>query len=265
MKILNQFQYDTVKLMSIKNNKGYSIVILLVVFLLIGLAYTFSFKQNKVIVEDVLKDTGLIDEEIKNPYAQAIEAAKKVKLLQMRPITEDDYYFGDLDAPVKIIYYSDFECSFCPEYIDDLNKVLENFEGDVVIAFRHFILSNHNFALDAALAFECAVEQDEYEDMYYALYEDNEDGVLGKEEYIRDAEEIGLDLDKFEKCLSEEKYLGKIRTLVNEANSYGVNGTPSTFINGKSFPGAYPYEDFVDQIGKEKKGLKTIIEEELGE
>lgn len=249
----------------LKNDKGYSIVILLVVFLLIGLAYTFSFRGNEVAVENILGDTGLIDEsKSESPYIQAIDAAKKVKLLQMRPIGEDDYYIGSLDAQVKIIYYSDFECPFCAPYIESLNNVVENYSDDVVLVFRHFILNNHNLALGAAIASECALEQDSFWEMYNKLYEDNEKQLLSNVEYIKDAEEIGLNVEQFKNCLESEKYKEKIQKLVNEAKGYGVSGTPTTYINGKSLAGAYPYEDFVDQLGKEKKGLKTIIEEELG-
>jgi len=250
--------------MFLKNNKGFSIIILLVVFMLIGLAYFYSFRGDKVAVEKILGDTGLIDDtKSKDPYSQAIEAAKKVKLLQMRPISEDDYYIGNLDAPVQIIYYSDFECPFCPSYVETLNKVLKNYGDDVVLAFRHFILSNHNLAFEASLASECAGDQGNFWDMYNKLYEDSSNEMLNKEEYLKDAQEIGLDVTEFSDCLSSQKFKSKISQTVNEANSYGVVGTPSTYINGRSFPGAYPYEDFTDQLGKERKGLKTIVEEEL--
>ena len=247
------------------NSKGNSIIILLIVFTLIGLAYVYSFKGNKVAVENILDDTGLIEEvESENPYVQAIEAAKKIKLLQMRPIGEEDYYIGNLDAPVKIIYYSDFECPFCAPYIESLDKIVENYGDDVVLVFRHFILNNHSLALEAALASECATEQDGFWEMYDKLYQNSEMQLLNKEEYIKNAEEIGLDVEQFTTCLESQKYKEKIQKLVNEAKSYGVSGTPTTYINGKSYAGAYPYEDFTDQLGKEKKGLKTIIEEELG-
>ncbi|MDA3840712.1 MAG: DsbA family protein [Patescibacteria group bacterium] len=247
-----------------KNNKGYSIVVLLVVFALIGLAYAYSFREDKVAVENILGDTGLIDDsESENPYMQAIDAAKRVQQLQMRPISEDDNYIGNLDAPVKIIYYSDFECPFCNTYVSDLKRISEEYADNVVFAFRHFILSNHSLALDAAFAFECAVEQGSTWGMYDKLYEDSANKLQSRLEYIKDAEELELNVEQFTECLESEKYKNKIEKLVQEAKSYGVTGTPTTFINGKPLAGAYPYDDFVDQLGKEKKGLKTIVEEGL--
>ncbi|PLX21788.1 hypothetical protein C0584_01645 [Candidatus Parcubacteria bacterium] len=249
----------------LKNKKGNAIIILLVVFSLIGLAYLFSFKNNDKAVENILGDTGLIEKDsTKNSYSQALDAAKKLKYLQMRPIDESDYHIGNLDAPVKIIYYSDFECPFCPDYVETLNTVLEEYSSEeVVFAFRHFILSNHSFALDAALAFECGVEQTDFMDMYLALYEDSKNQTLTEEEYLSDAEDLGLDTEQFSDCLKTEKYKQKIDKLVQEARNFGVTGTPSTFLNGKPLAGAYPYEDFVDQLGQEKEGLKTIIDKEL--
>lgn len=250
--------------MIISNNRGYSILILLIVFLLIGLAYLFSFKHNKVLVEDTLKDTNLLeDSKSDNPYVQALDAAKKVKLMQMKPISSEDHYIGNLNAPVKIIYYSDFECPFCPEYTKTLDKVVENYGDDVVLVFRHFILSGHSLAFDAAMASECASEQNKFWEMYHKLYENRES--LNKEAYVKYAEDLGLDADKFSGCLEAEKYSGTIQASVREAKSYGVSGTPATYINGKTYAGAYPFEDFTDQLGKEKKGLKTIIDNILVE
>ena len=203
-----------------QNNKGNSIIILLVVFVLIGLAYVYSFKGNEAAVENILGDTGLIDEsKSENPYTQAMDAAKKVKLLQMRPAGEDDYYIGSLDAPVKIIYYSDFECPFCVPYVESLDKVVANYGDDVLLVFRHFILNNHNSALEAALASECAAEQDSFWEMYSKLYEDNEKQLLNNSEYIKDAEEIALNVEQFSTCLESEKYMEKIQNSVNEAKS----------------------------------------------
>ena len=250
--------------MFLKNNKGYSILILLVVFALIGLAYFYSFRGDKVAVDNILGDTGLVDDtKSKDPYAQAIEAAKKVKLLQMKSISEEDHYIGNLNAPVQIIYYSDFECPFCPDYEETLNKAIDDYGDKVVLVFRHFILSNHNLALEAALASECADDQGSFWEMYKKLYKDNKNQALNTEQYLKDAKEIGLNVTEFSDCLTSQKFKSKITQSVNEANSYGVVGTPSTYINGKSLAGAYPYEDFTDQLGKERKGLKTIIEEEL--
>ncbi len=247
------------------NNKGYSIIVLLIVFLLIGLAYLFSFRGNKVAVENILGDTGLIDDsQSDNPYIQALDAAKKVKLMQMKPISEADHYLGNLDAPVKIIYYSDFECPFCPDYVENLKKIMHyDTNRQIVFAFRHFILNGHSLAYDAAMASECASEQGAFWEMYNKLYENNREHNLGSETYLKNAKDLDLNIEKFSACMESNKYAGKIQTSINEAKSYGVSGTPSTYINGKSYPGAYPYEDFVDQLGKEKKGLKTIIKEAL--
>jgi protein-disulfide isomerase len=181
----------------------------------------------------------------------------------MRDVSEDDYYEGNLDAPVKIVYYSDFECPFCPDYVDNIKKIKEEYGDDILFVFRHFILSSHRQALTPALAFECAAEQNRAMDMYYALYNDSREQKLNREEFMLDAEELDLDIEKFTTCLDTEKYRDRVSKLVQEAKSYGVSGTPATYINGKSYPGAYPYEDFVDQLGKEQKGLKSIIEEEL--
>src|SRR3989338_3893743 len=77
----------------------------------------------------------------------------------LKPIDSADHIKGDLNAPVKMIVYSDFECPFCERFTGDLKKVEDYFKDQVVIAFRHYPLASHQQALPAAEASECASEQ----------------------------------------------------------------------------------------------------------
>lgn len=247
-----------------KNKNGFTLIILIVVLLIISLAYFLSKNGPAVFVKNYFTNPQEVSEDdLQVSYEKALEAAKKVVLTEMPSINESDYFQGNLDAPVKIIYYSDFECPFCPSFIDNLEKVKEDFPDKVVIAFRHFILSNHTQALGASLAAECATEQGQFWEMHNRLYKNVNNQIFGKEQYLADAEAIGLDTKQFEVCLDSKKYLEKIENAVDEAKAYGVSGVPSVYINGKSYPGAYPYENFTDQSGVEQKGLKAIVEEEL--
>jgi protein-disulfide isomerase len=74
---------------------------------------------------------------------------------------------------------------------------------------------------------------------------------------------LGLDQNKFNECFSNGKYLSAIKEQMAEAKSLGISGTPTSFINGNIYPGAYPFEDFADSSGKLEKGLKSLIEDLL--
>ncbi len=74
---------------------------------------------------------------------------------------------------------------------------------------------------------------------------------------------LGLDSEKFDKCVSDEEYKDKILAQISEADSFTIIGTPTSYVNGKILTGATPWEDFVDSAGFERKGLKSVIEGEL--
>lgn len=65
------------------------------------------------------------------------------------------------------------------------------------------------------------------------------------------AEELGLNLEKFNNCLASEKYLDQISKDKEEANTLGIEGTPYFFINDQELDGAYPFSKFKEIIDQE--------------
>lgn len=200
-------------------------------------------------------------EELLEKNQDAIELAKKAKNFDIRKIEQDDHVKGDLDSPVQMVVYSNFECPFCPLYNDIIKKVEEEFAENIVIAFRHFPLRAYPKSLPAALASECAGEQNKFWEMYDLLYRNSEENRLNEEQYVKDAESLELDIDKFVECFESEKYKNQILLEQKEAEEYGITGTPASFINGRPIPGARPFEDYESSDNKERDGLKTIIQE----
>lgn len=74
------------------------------------------------------------------------------------PVTDDDHIFGDKDAPVKIVEYSDFECPFCASVHPTLKQLVVDYDGDVAWVYRHYPLDFHPNAQPAAEASECIAE-----------------------------------------------------------------------------------------------------------
>lgn len=177
----------------------------------------------------------------------------------VRPIDAADHVLGKLDAPVKMIVYSDFQCPFCYDFSRSMKQVEENFKDQVVIAFRHYPLAGHEQAVPAGVAAECAAEQGKFWEMHDKLFADNKAGRMGTEQYKQDARDLGLDEAKFNQCLDSAKYENKITQQQNEGDQAGVTGTPTSFINGQIYVGAYPFEDYTDSKGNKEEGLKTII------
>jgi len=223
-----------------------------------------EFAGEKVPTSD-LKQTGEAGEteQMQEINRQAVENAQGTSINKVRSVSEEDHIIGKLDAPVQLIIYCDFECPFCAQFSDTVNQIKDEFGDKVVIAFRHFPLRSHFNAISAAITSECASEQGKFWEMHDKLFADNKAGRMGVEQYKKDAEELELDLVKFNQCLDTEQYKDKIEAQLEEAKSFGVTGTPGNFVNGEPIPGAYPLEDFTDSQGNKREGMKSIINRHL--
>lgn len=191
---------------------------------------------------------------------EAMIAGQRTVVKQVRAISKDEHIKGNIDAPVQIIVYGDFECPFSASFNDTLDQVEKDYKDKVVIAYRHYPLRSHVMAVPAAIAGECAAEQGKFWEMYGKLFSDNRSGKLDTDQFIQDATDLKLDMVKFRQCQDSQKYMNKIETQMLEGVNFGVSGTPGIFVNGVSYSGAYPYEDFQSSDGQPQVGMKKIIE-----
>ena len=162
---------------------------------------------------------------------------------------DDDAIKGDINAPVTIVEFSDFECPFCGKYSDEsYSLIVENYvnTGKVKYVFRDFPLSFHPNAQKAAEAAECAGEQGRFWDMHDYLFE-NQD-YLAVENLKGYAKDLDLDTEEFNDCLDSGRMAEEVENDLLEGQSYGVSGTPGFFINGKLISGAQPYSVFEQEI-----------------
>lgn len=159
-------------------------------------------------------------------------------------VTDDDHVKGPKNAKLTFIEYSDFECPFCGSFHPTVQQALAEYPNDIRFVYRHFPLSFHPEAEPAALAAECAGEQGKFFEYHDALFENQ--SQLGDAYYGQLATQLGLNLNKFNDCVSSEKYLGKINAQAAAGAAAGVNGTPGSFIvdqdgNAQAIRGAQPY------------------------
>ncbi len=145
---------------------------------------------------------------------------------------------GEIDAPVTIVEFSDYQCPFCRrfslfvfpaiqrEYIDT---------GKVRYVFRDFPLSSiHQQAEKAHESARCAAEFNKYWEMHDVLFERQNDLMVPSLKQY--AGELGLDSTRFEECLDSGKYQVAIQKDVADGQAAGISGTPSFFV-GKSGSG----------------------------
>jgi len=155
---------------------------------------------------------------------------------------------GDVNAPVTIVEWSDFQCGFCRKFTQEtLPKIYSEFveTGKVRIIFKHYPAHQNSGIL--AKGSECAAEQNSFWKFHELLYKIND---YSKSGLINLAKETGLDVDKFSICLDSRKYEQIIKDEMGEGVSQGIKGTPSFLINGELVSGAYPFEEFKKIIDK---------------
>jgi protein-disulfide isomerase len=167
---------------------------------------------------------------------------------------------GDVNAPVTIVEFSDYQCPFCSRfYTDTLSLLDENYikTGKVRLVYMDFPLDIHPEAQPAAEAARCVRAQlgdDGYFKMHDKLFENQ--GSLNVENYKKWAREMGAKGDEFDNCLDSGEFTSAVQDDLLYGSQLGVSGTPGFFVNGKVISGAQPYGVFEQIIEAELAGLE---------
>ncbi len=141
------------------------------------------------------------------------------------------------DAIVTLVEYGDFECPYCGQAEPAVRGLIREF-GELRFVFRHLPLTEvHPHAQLAAEASEAAAVQDGFWEMHDTLMDHQ--GALTFRDVVGYAGSIGLDSDKFAADL--RKHVGAYRVAedVDSADLATVSGTPTFFINGSRYYGAF--------------------------
>ena len=160
---------------------------------------------------------------------------------------------GSGKAPVTLIGFSDFQCSFCRKFWKQTLPSLEKQyieTGKVKFVYRHFaILGKHSMA--AAQAAECAGEQAKFWPYHDTLF-GGEGSPFPFAKLKGYAKDLRLNAQAFDQCLDSGKYVDKVEKETGIGAFLGASGTPAFFLNGKLMVGAQPFRVF-----------EAVIEEEL--
>ena len=151
---------------------------------------------------------------------------------------ERDHVRGPDSAPVTLVEYGDYECSYCGQAEVVIRELLDEFGDELRYVWRHLPLNDvHTHAQLAAEAAEAAGAQGQFWGMHDRLLA-TQDELTGRD-LKRYAEELGLDLDRFVDDVHGHEHTDRIAEDVASADASGVAGTPSFFINGRRHQGAY--------------------------
>lgn len=185
-----------------------------------------------------------------------IALAEYFMSLEREPINaseDDDPWIGAKKPKVTIIEFSDYACPYCARFALEVEKkIVENYGNVVKLVFRDMPVHGE-ISYKAAMAANCAMEQGKFWEYHYLLFERQKDWYSNESLFYNYAEELGLNATQFKDCFDSEKYRSEIEKDAMDAQSYGVTGTPTFFINGEMVVGYRSYENFAKLIEEKLK------------
>ena len=138
---------------------------------------------------------------------------------------------GDVNAPVKIIEFTDFQCSACGAMYPVIEDALKTYGNRVYFEVRNFPLTSlHANAYRAAQAAAAANAQGKFWEYIDFLFKNQ--NALDDESLKKYATQAGLDRKRFDADLDSGRFDANIRRDIEEGETYGIEGTPTIFING---------------------------------
>jgi protein-disulfide isomerase len=160
----------------------------------------------------------------------------------MKPGPLPDLVIGKADAPVTIVEYASMTCSHCANFHNNVFAALKEKyvdTGKVRFVFREFPLDN--LAAAASLLARCA-GGDATQAMISALFKTQEKWAFVRgnpvPELFKVAQQAGFTQERFDTCLKDQATLDQMISARQKASEeFGVNATPTFFINGKRLRG----------------------------
>ena len=179
------------------------------------------------------------------PAATAEASGLAKELLTPGPL--GDKAIGKADAPVTIVEYASLTCSHCANFHTGTYKELKEKlidTGKVRLIFREFPLDPLSTA--ASMMARCAPEA-RYFPLVDVLFQQQRNWAGSEkplEELLAIARQAGFTQESFEACLKNQSvYDGLNEAKKRGAEKFGVNSTPTFFINGQIRRGDVSFEE----------------------
>lgn len=156
---------------------------------------------------------------------------------QQPPITEDDWVYGDFEAPITIVEYADFQCPACVGFSLGVKELINEFPNSIRVVFRHLPLpSIHPLAYISGMAAEAAGAQGKFWEMHDLLYQKQDEWNTYTEDEFKEwavsqAEALELDVDKFDEVLNDQDLRAELEQINVERLALGMHYTPFVVIN----------------------------------
>ena len=173
--------------------------------------------------------------ELANPLAPVVEVARVVT--------------GRPDAPVTVVEYSDFLCSYCVRGAKTIDALVAAHPDTIRVVFKH--MPSDDTSKQAALYYEAILLQNrdkakKFHDLAFAAQEDI---FKGKEATLKKlAAEAKADMTRLAADITRKDLLDRLEADAKESRQFDIQGTPSYVVNGLSVRGAQPLQEFEEAV-----------------
>jgi len=168
-------------------------------------------------------------------FLYTIEDDEDTLLTQKNLLESGSPMIGNPSAQITILEWGDYQCTYCYRFHQSsLNIILEEYitPGKVNLVFKDFPLNGPDSVL-AAEASYCAEDQGKYwkyHDELYTNWGGERTGWINEKSLNKFAVEVGLDLEEFNSCMNEHKYLSRVLDLEKFGRNIGIDATPSFLV-----------------------------------
>jgi protein-disulfide isomerase len=177
---------------------------------------------------------------------------RKVENIKLTlPVSESrDHIQGPVTAPITLVEYGDYECPYCAQAYMITKEIQERLGSKLRFVFRNFPLTKvRPHAYQAAIAAETAAAQGKFWEMYDYLFKHGQ--VVTDDNLRRSAANLGLNVARFDHEFLDRTYSSHVDEDIQSGKSSGVKSTPTFFINGDRYNGAWDLDSLLSAFDEE--------------
>lgn len=205
-------------------------------------------------IANLLKDQQI--NRLEGEFAQRLRTGASLQIFLTEPeqpvqkiSADDDPARGDRSAPVTVVVFTDFQCPSCAAMHPVIDESLKAYGNRVRLVVRDFPLAMHAQARKAAEAAGAANAQGKFFEYIAVLFKNQ--SALDVASLKKYATDLGLDRARFDAALDSGQYAVEVSSDVADGEAYGVDATPTIFING------------VRLLNLTPEGIRTAIDRAL--
>ncbi len=164
-------------------------------------------------------------------------------------VTIADPSLGPDTAKITLVNFGDYQCPACADLETSLVALREEYGDDLRIIWKDMPnTALHSEALTAAVAAQCADDQDKFWEYHEQLMLNQAN--LSSELYTTLAADLGLKDRAFSRCLEDQATLPLVQRGFEEGLALGITATPTIFVNNERYTGSMTTSDLRRLIDK---------------